>query len=991
MTLNQSAIVDDRDTRAQMRRDKEENDRNREIMNGYVVENKELKEELIKIRSKEHKSVQQLLQEILGLEHGEDELLEFVAKNIHRQVVDDIKKNALTTSPPNLMESIGEYTHKGYLEARKGWLVQILTKIGNCAPANYVDETSFKLRRQTRLACATAQVYSLIISTYSWTYALGFQVMTRVFSASTFLGDFANEIVAGGVCSKQMANKLDSEAESFREGNVERIKEKHGKDFLMFIADNNVKATYTGEKQARMPGTAVQHPVSIVCNFMAIAVKMDDDEDNTQLDENLAPGSNSWATPQDLNHDLILELNGDERKQFDFVVLKKITEAKDFYEKNKQAIDEAVTSRTKEQEERETRNEEKGIMAAAVAGAVAAEEKDENNNNLESDEDKARTERLKQGGTGRDEELDFERENNSLTFRQYWQFKVCDSCSRNFKITDLVCDQCRDTSGSPHRDDPCLWYNHNYNKLMRLPPRSDYEKEFESQKAYVATQFMPRGNNSTSTSHQLKKPSLKITTEIKNEGRHKFRNKTTENPSERVSIIDKETNERMIVVPCMTEFFNPGASLANKIRVVKICKKLGNVGNERAFIVQSNDLGAQAPSKFRKEGIVQVCGAWHELNCYKTVVCEIVYPLVGKFFTLFLTQGDNDGLRTLIRKGLNYHKCMQYLKEIAQVILVTYWSEFVSQSAWHKHDESNFLEFLQDKRKQDEEHKMYIDIFILKLLPSLFAFELSLRMNDADMRKAARKSLLPFLLSRHRFNYARQIIREHITIEHCAPEVVKLYVNKYAYSYDGDGIDSFIENSNRTKKSCLGQSNSEFAWSISDYVSANIDKVQDMIHKESGVVGTRDDEPHSRILPEKDGDIINCVAMLSADSPLTRARKLIGDEDENFRGVLGENVFRAINSLEKIGRDRIKKVLNAVTFGKASLDDVSIESKLVEVWKFETKGIGEDEDDDAIVPAPAKEIIVEKNNNKKKNKGDDGDDKEEQNEGSKKQKVIGAK
>jgi len=954
--------------------EKVKNVQSRELMAAYIKENVDLKEKLAVHISK---TVKTILEDVAETVDGEDELLDFVAKRIHGQVKVNIKKKDLIEPVPTLMESICEYNHEAYLSLHKSWFLRIIKKIGELAPANNVDQTCFERYRKTRFASLVANLNSVVSSTYSWSFGLGFQVIARIFSSSQYIGDCANEFVPGGVNYGTLTDKLQLEAKQFADKVRDRIKLKHANDFLMVVCDNNVKK-YEGDKEARMAGTSRSRIVPVLCNVAAIAVKMEESEENTQLNTSLVPGTNAWASPSDVDHRLVLELTADEQKRFEFVVDENINKAKDFVAKHTKAIESAVATKLKDLEGKDGKS-----MAQVVEEQELARAKE--NGTIADKKIKEHIARCNPNGTGRIEALDSE-ENDLITFEEWWKEKRCKGCERIFSLDDTKCSHCIDHAGSPVQTDPDYEYNPNYNKAMKLPNKKEYLKEFVASRGWTKTRFPTR-----ITRDRAEQSGITKRTEYVQVGPHKFKNVTRTKDDPAKNIGDKETNDRMTVISCKSEMFNPGESMPNKIRVVEICKHLGDVktedsnpNGERGYIVEVTDIGAQAPAKHIKNGVVQICGAWHEYKCYQITVCEIVYPMIGKFYSLFLTNGDNDGLRQIFRKGLNHHKCIQYLKESAQVIVATYWSEFKLEVTWAKHDETTFKEFLENKRNQDEQHKMYIDTFILKLLPSLFAFEYSLRTNDADMRKAARKSLLPYLPTRHRFNYVRQVIREHIMIEHCAPEAIRIQINKYAYSYNKDGIDSYIEKSNKQKKRCLGGANSELAWGIADLSSSYIEQMQEMLLSESGVPGTKF-EPESRKLPMKDDDIINCLAMLAADSPMRRARDAIESDPEHLAGILGEKIFPIINTLESVGRDRITQVLKKINQGE-SLEDVTINSSLVLIWEFEA-GAPKEEDVELVkAELVNKEVVDVKNSNEDKKKKKDDDDDEDKKK--KKQKIT---
>ena len=407
--------------------------------------------------------------------------------------------------------------------------------------------------------------------------------------------------------------------------------------------------------------------------------------------------------------------------------------------------------------------------------------------------------------------------------------------------------------------------------------------------------------------------------------------------------IDNSKKDRLVYIDLPCSDFSPNIP-ANKVAAVEICKEYGDVKSysnpdgSRHFIFIHSDIGAFAYLGNEPSSVIQIIGGWHESQCYQRIIMAIISPLILDFYSKHFTRGDTDGFRNLLRKGNDNHKCMQALKEISQTFVAVYWHEFVHEESNYpknRHTVEVFLEFLLKKSQDDEQQKMYIDIFILGLLPSLFAFERSLRTNNAEMRLAVRKFMLPYVFARGKFNYAKHVLSEMIMVEHCAPTRVKKALDIDSFTYNRDALDSKIESINKTKKKQVNTQNFA-AWGQSDVLHSNTDGVQSMMKGQTGVRQTKDDESRSKRLPDKVSDMVNCIALLSTNSPI-KFQAMNNDDYEEFQGITGTKVFKAIsNDLVNIGVTKIKEMLKKVQDG-FSLDSIKGTSKIVAICEDEVK------------------------------------------------------
>jgi len=921
--------------------------------------NDKLSAELSQYQRTRPKEIKEILKEIVHCPEGEEQLLTFIAIESQKQIDKDIRVNKLIVPATAMMKSISSYSHDTFLENRSScWLTRITAKIGQLSHQNKVrgagNETSLRQHIETRAASIVANLYSLVNNKFTWDFGLGFQTLTRMFSPSANLADCANAVVPGGVDYRQMAIKLGKAGREYRADVCSRIKRMFTGQFLTFDYDN-ASSGYLGKKNSRSKATMITHIASVICNFCAVASKMDEGELNVQLIKELAPGSASWKPEKEVEKSLILEVTESEQKHLFDVAKLYAEDGKLLYENNKAEIKRAI------EEARSVLDiNDDGTVNNNIAAGVDERERERREQlDIEVELFTEHVERNKQGSTHeRIHSLDVgdDGELYRMSFETWFQFKECPMCQMRYDIKKQVCKTCQNADATEFKD---------FNKSVKLPSTSCYRNQYECQRPRLDTRFENRQTKNKTVPNLSTPASKTITTEIvlTEYGQRVSRTTVEQHNPDDDDAMDEDTNGQVMTyidLPC--ECMNPNIA-ANKIAAIELCKKYGDVkgpNNEngtRYFCVVQADAGAFAPiTKSTSEGVIQLIGGWHELQCYLKIVMAMVYPLITDFYSKNLTRGDSDGFRNLLHKGLDFHKCMQALKEISKTINAVYWGEFVSEKSNYSLNQQTaevFLkEFLYEKSKSDEQQKMYIDTFILGLLPSLFAFEHSLRTNNPEMRSAVRKFMLPYVFARGRFVYAKRILSEMIMLDHCAPKRVKKALEKHSFSYNKDSFDSLIESVDKTKKA-LARGEGFEAWTQSDVLHANSNGVQQMMNNQAGVKLTKDDGPQSKRLPNKDADMVNSIALLSTNSAIMPAQ---GNSIEyvDFQGISGtcrggdisaERIYKVINNELVIrGKDLINETLDKVRKGE-SLANIKGTNDVFAIYAAETNANVENENE----------------------------------------------
>jgi len=623
-------------------------------------------------------------------------------------------------------------------------------------------------------------------------------------------------------------------------------------------------------------------------------------------------------------------------------------------------VDAEIKKRREEEEKvkkaREKKEKESAVRKASVAPindenavnngneiGVVVEIETEEDEEEATEEEKARFERLKQGGTGRDRELDGE---TRLPFEKWWCEKECEGCKTKYGISTKVCITCIDRDGNPTKGE--VDYNANYNKPRKLPNRGHYRQVYDAVHVPVMrTQYPQELRNQRAKSKPLagRNSGKTIVFENTSSGHSRKRKLESSSPDES-AIGDPDVDKRTQLIQLPHMNVNPGASQANKRAVLEELLKYGNVlTNEnprgtRHWLFVVTDCGARAPLDADENRVIQLLGNGHEGAMNLDVVCDLLFPLFGDFYSKHLTNGDTDGFRKLLRSNGDNHKSMQALKEMALVVTATLWGEFVSEQAWMEHTVDTFLNiFLQDE--QNPQRKLYGRVFVTDIVPSLLAFERALRTNRATLRSAARKKNLARIFARGRHIFSKLILAEQVMLYHCAPELIRKEALGQI-SFNGEAFDWIIENDNKTKKKFIN-ADSEAAVDRADVAATHIDGIQAMLCREGGVKETKDEISRSRPLPDKSNDLIKAVAFLTVNKSLTSS----GD-DKTERGILGEKIIQgAFYALEEEGTKRINSCWHQHVVQNKKIEDVTVEAKKILVCSE-----GEDVDNSALLPPP---------------------------------------
>jgi len=957
---------DRRDKKAREKRDGELAAEREVLIRNLREQQEEIYALKAQIAAQQRKTAADLVHDVLKKQGGEQAIEQHVIDKIRAEIAEDMATHKLWRCDSDEFESMENYTHKQFLKDRNGTLLRILQGIADESKAaavnTLVDLTDLEKHHERSLTSAIASIYSLNNRYFYWAYGRAIALMTRLNSVSKYLGDVVAAGIAGARGSRQTTNILNNEAQKYKQSALDYMRLNHGTGVIRVLADNNAKS-YTGVHQRALGATDEVHHVGVFTNMLALVTKpASTDALNIQCCSQLKPWGGLWKNRSDASKESIIDPTEEEREAFEAFVRERVGEGKKFHEVNKAKIAQEIKSR-KENEEKAKKAREKKEKVSAVRKASGAPINDENAVNNENEievrvgieteedeeeateQDKAQFERLKQGGTGRDPKLDGE---TKLPFEKWWCEKVCEGCETKYEISAKVCITCIDKDGNPTKGEED--HNANYNKPRKLPNKGDYRKVYDAVHVPVTRTRYPQElrNQRTKSKPSAGRNSGKTISFENTSSGHSRKRKTESSSSDESAIGDPDVDKRtqMIQLPHLN--MNPGASQANKRAVLEELLKYGNVitnknpRGTRHWLFVITDCGARAPLDADENRVIQLLGNGHEGAMNLDVVCDLLFPLFGDFYSKHLTNGDTDGFRKLLRSNGDNHKSIQALKEMALVVTATLWGEFVSEQAWMEHTVDTFLDiFLQDE--QNPQRKLYGRVFVTDIVPSLLAFERALRTNRATLRSAARKKNLARIFARGRHIFSKLILAEQVMLYHCAPELIRKEALGQI-SFNGEAFDWIIENDNKTKKKLIN-ADSEAAVDRADVAATHIDGIQAMLCREGGVKETKDEISRSRPLPDKSNDLIKAVAFLTVNESLTSS----GD-DKTERGILGEKIIQgAFCALEEEGTKRINSCWHQHVVQNKKIEDVTVEAKKILVCSE-----GEDVDNSALLPPPPK-------------------------------------